>query len=265
MPRIPIHAIDDPRLSPYRNLPHKGALRCDGGFITEGRLLVERLLASRFETQSILVDEQHADEFAARAGEQVPLYVASRRLLEDVIGFNFHRGVLACGRRGPEVTLHGALECNAASELLTIVVCADVRDPENVGAILRNSAAFGVDAVIVSRRSADPFSRRVLRVSMGAPLLLPIVATDDVAASLRELHDRWRVTPAATVLDGAALTPAEFVRPPRLALVFGSEGYGVPPDVLAACPHRLTIPMRPGTDSLNVAVASGIFLYELTR
>lgn len=266
MPRCFINDPGDPRLAPYRDLPQRRLLRESGLFIAEGRLLVERLLASRFRCESILVDEQHADDIARLVGEApVSLLVVSRRLLEETIGFKFHRGVLACGRRRPAPTLDSALTGAAADATrpLTLVACADVHDPENVGGMLRNAAAFGVDAVVVSRRSADPFSRRVLRVSMGASLKLPIVEPDNLAATLRELRNNWGVETVATVLDDSARPLPDFRRGPRMALVFGSEGYGLPEEVVDLCDRRVTLPMRLGTDSLNVAVASGIFLYHV--
>jgi tRNA G18 (ribose-2'-O)-methylase SpoU len=263
MPRISIQDCNDPRLAPYRELPLNKALRPAGLFIAEGRLLIERLLASRFEVQSIFVDESHADEVAALAGDSIPLYVAPRKLLEETIGFNFHRGMLACGRRGMEPTLETVLRERERRAALTVVVCVNVYDPENLGGILRNCAAFGVDAVIVSRQSVDPLARRVLRVSMGASFKLPIVTVDDTPRTLDELRTKWNTPSAATVLDNSAESLLEFARPSRLAVVFGNEGHGLPDDVISACDHRLTIPMRLGTDSLNVSVACGILLHEL--
>lgn len=265
MPRFAIQQLDDPRLAPYRDLPQNRPLREEGLFIAEGRMLVKRLLTSRYEVDSIFVDESHADEVAALAGDAIPIYVAPHKLLDAAVGFHFHRGMLACGRRGPEPTLDSELGDRDQKDGLTIVVCVDIHDPENLGGILRNGAAFGVDAVVVSRQSIDPFYRRVLRVSMGAAFKLPIVTVDSVPEALSELHTKWNTPSAATVLDESAESLLEFERPARLGLVLGNEGRGLPDEVIAACSHRLTIPMRLGTDSLNVAVASGIFLHELTR
>jgi tRNA G18 (ribose-2'-O)-methylase SpoU len=119
-----------------------------------------------------------------------------------------------------------------------------------------------VDAVLVGRGSADPFSRRVLRVSMGGSLRVPIRSADDIGTDLRELRDSLGVELAATVLDSTAEPLATAGRADRFALVFGSEGHGLAPSIVALCHRRITIPMQLGTDSLNVAVAAGIFLHH---
>lgn len=153
----------------------------------------------------------------------------------------------------------------SGNEPVTLVVCPDVQDPENLGAMLRNRAAFGVDAVLLGSDSTDPFSRRVLRVSMGAAFRVPIVESDDLERDLALLRNRWKIELWATVLCPRARRLAGAMRPPRLGLVFGSEGHGLSDRWIACCDQQFTIPMPAGTDSLNVAVASGIFLYEVMR
>ncbi len=130
---------------------------------------------------------------------------------------------------------------------------------------MRNAAAFGVDAVLVGPHAADPFSRRVLRVSMGAAFRMPIVESADLEVDLRHLGRRWNVELWATVLRPAAKPLGDAARPRRLGLVFGSEGHGLDDRWIACCDAQFTIPMAAGTDSLNVAVASGIFLHEVMR
>ncbi|HET6884353.1 MAG TPA: RNA methyltransferase, partial [Pirellulales bacterium] len=135
----------------------------------------------------------------------------------------------------------------------------------NLGAILRISAALGADAVVLGRRCADPFSRRVLRVSMGAALRLPLVETDDLAADLSKLRSDWQYQLIATVLDRDAEPLANMSRSPRVALLFGSEGHGLERSLVALCDRRATIPMQEGIDSLNVAVAAGICLHHFLQ
>jgi tRNA G18 (ribose-2'-O)-methylase SpoU len=120
-----------------------------------------------------------------------------------------------------------------------------------------------VQAVVLGPRSADPFSRRVQRVSMGNVYRLPPVMSDDVVATLTTLREQLHVESWATVLAPDAAPLSAMQRPERLALVFGSEGHGLASVVIAACDRKVTIPMRPGVDSLNVAVAAGIFLYSV--
>ncbi|MGC3971706.1 MAG: RNA methyltransferase [Pirellulales bacterium] len=139
------------------------------------------------------------------------------------------------------------------------------KTPKNLGAIVRLAAAFQSAGILLGPHCADPFSRRVQRVSMGNVYRMPIVPVDDVPTALTELREQHAMPSWATALDADAEAFAPQSRPERLAIVFGSEGHGVPRDVVAACDRRVTIPMPPGVDSLNVAVAAGIFLYELTR
>lgn len=258
---IPIDDLDDPRILPYRDLPRSRMPQQAGLLIAEGRLLVERLLASDFRVHSLLVDTEHRAWVAERLRHDVPVYVGSKSLIEQIIGFNFHRGVLACAYRRP---LRHVSDVVPLEGPCTLVVCHAVQDPENLGGMLRNAAAFGADAVIVGPHSADAFSRRVLRVSMGAAFRLQIAELVDWQ-QLRQLRDRLRVELVAAVLDERAQPLREAGRGERLALVFGNEAHGLDDDTLALCDRRVTIPMHPGTDSLNVAVASGIFLYHFVQ
>lgn len=263
MPLIPISALDDARLSPYRDLRQQNPTRQARHFIAEGDKLVDRLLTSTYQTHSIFADEQYVAELQPRVPAGVPIYVAKRSLLEATIGFNFHRGCLACGVREARGAL--ASWTPPARANWTIVACPDVQDPTNLGTLLRNCAAFGVDLVLLGTKCADPFSRRVLRVSMGAVFELSIVESPDLFSDLKALRERHQVQSIATVLDRDAVELGKCSRPARCVLLFGSEGHGLTEAWARFADRRATIPMPPGTDSLNVAVASGIFLYHFTR
>jgi tRNA G18 (ribose-2'-O)-methylase SpoU len=262
MPIIPVHSIDDPRLAPYRELNQRNLTRQSGLFIAEGDKVTERLIASRFPVDSLLAEADWAERLESRLPPETPIYVAERRLLEATIGFNFHRGVLGCGRRlaGPAIEQLVKMKQGSA----TVVICPDVHDPTNLGSIIRTTAAFGCQALVLGGQCADPFSRRVLRVSMGAALHLPIVESRDLAADLAVLR-KAKYTLAATVIDSNAEPLATFQRPEKLVLLLGSEGHGLGDEWLALCDRRLTIPMHLGIDSLNVAVAAAVFLYHLQR
>jgi tRNA G18 (ribose-2'-O)-methylase SpoU len=262
MPLTRINSLDDPRLEPYRNLKDTNRTRWEGLFIAEGEKLVRRLLASNFPVESVLL----SDRFQAQLGSLVPpsvsTWVLPDELIEPLVGFNFHRGILACGRRKPNRPLE---ELAPRDRRLTLAVCSEVQDPENLGAILRISAAFGVDGVLIGRGSADPLSRRVLRVSMGASLRVPFRESPDLAADLRHLRDQLDVQLAATVLDSSAEPLSTAKRPERLALLFGSEGHGLSQSIVSLCDRQITIPMNQRADSLNVAVAAGIFLHRFCQ
>jgi tRNA G18 (ribose-2'-O)-methylase SpoU len=257
-----LDSVSDPRLVPYRDLKRSNLTRWSGRFIAEGEKLVRRLLASRFALDSVLVAERFLDEFEPLVPPEVLLLVVPDGLVPEIVGFNFHRGVLACGRRLPRRTLD---ETVSNQGRLTLVICPDVQDPENLGGILRASAAFGADAVVLGERCGDPFSRRVLRVSMGTAFQVPIVESQDLAADLDRLRDQFGVELAATVLADDAERLSDTGRPQRLGLLFGSEGHGLDPEWVARCPRRITVPMAGGTDSLNVAMAVAVCLYHFAH
>jgi tRNA G18 (ribose-2'-O)-methylase SpoU len=146
------------------------------------------------------------------------------------------------------------------------MICPEIANTENLGGLIRIAAAFGLDALILGPRSCDPFFRQAVRVSMGTVFKLPIVHSKDLPADLDRLRNEWRVQLIATVLhDDAAESLAEMKPPPCFALLFGNEAQGLSDDVLQRCDRRATIPMQLGTDSLNVMVAAGVFLFHFTR
>ncbi|MDX1945602.1 MAG: RNA methyltransferase [Pirellulaceae bacterium] len=259
MPRIPVDNLTDPRLAPYRELSQRNLTRLSGLFVAEGDKVVDRLIASRYPVASVLAEAPHAERVVPHLPDETPIYVASRELLEATIGFNFHRGILACGRRLPSPTV--AEITRGTTDHSTIVVCPDVQDPTNLGGIIRAAAAFDCTAVVLGGKCADPLSRRVLRVSMGAALHLPVCESSDLPADLASLSaEDYELV--ATVLDPAAEPLATSNRPPKLALLLGSEGHGLGPEWLRLAHRRVTIPMRPGIDSLNVAAAAAVFLHH---
>lgn len=259
-----IDSWDDPRIATYRNLRDR-TLRGENLFVAEGRIVARRLLESRFEVQSVLVSEGSVAEFAPlAAGRGIPLYMASEPLLSRIVGFPFHLGVLAAGRRRPLPSLD-VLVAPPPLASLRMLILPEVTKPENLGLAVRSAAAFGVDAVLLGGRCCDPFSRRALRVSMGSVLQTPVGQADDLAADLAALKERWGVTLIGAVLERGARPLAEVCWPPRAAVLVGNEWSGLGADWLALCDQRVTIPMRPGVDSLNLGVAAGIFLYEMTR
>jgi tRNA G18 (ribose-2'-O)-methylase SpoU len=144
-----------------------------------------------------------------------------------------------------------------------VAVCPNVNDPENIGAIIRLSAGFGLSGLLLGPDCADPFSRRVLRVSMGTAFTLPIVESAGLRRDLLRLRDEFGFELCATVLDAAA-EPLESAAPtPRMGLLFGNEKHGLNREWIELCARKLTIPMAAGADSLNVAVAAGIFFHYL--
>jgi tRNA G18 (ribose-2'-O)-methylase SpoU len=266
MPRIPIADLDDPRIAVYRHLKATNRTRWSGQFVVEGEKLLDRLLASPFPTASVLAGDRHAERLAAKVPAEVPVFVVPHALLDLLVGFNFHQGVLACGVRKPWPWPDLAGLVDRSGTRSTLVICPRLDNPENLGALVRLGDVFGIDAIVAGPRCPDPLSRRVLRVSMGTALRLPVIVSDDLEHDVARLVAARGITLVATVVasDADAEPLGTFRRPDRLAVLFGSESAGLGPEWVARCDRRLTIPMRPGAESLNVAVAAGIVLYHLT-
>lgn len=261
MPLIPIHDIEDERLAVYRNLLSAKASRRSGLFVAEGRLLVDRLVESSFPTHSILVDERRVSLLPEQPHDRL-IYVSPAKLIEELVGFNFHRGILACGHRKPQPGMSEVVQ--QLPLRATILVCVGIQDPTNLGSILRSAAAFGISAAMLGHQCSDPFSRRVLRVSMGATLKLPLIESDDLVKDLNRLRSDFQFERIAAVLDDAEVLESA-QRSARTAILIGNEAHGLAQEIAASCERRVTIPMQLGTDSLNAAVASGIMLHHFTR
>lgn len=250
----------DSRLDPFRNLPDS-ALRDDDLFIAEGAWLVERLLQSDVETRAVLTTAARRDEVARWAPEHVPLYSVTDGAMDDIVGFKFHRGVLAAAVRPDNPPLDALLPRDGDA---TLLICPRITNADNLGSILRTAAAFDVDGVLLGRDGCDLWRRQTVRVSMGAAFALPVRVSDDLEDDLDALR-RADVQCVATVLDDRAEQLQTAARPARVALLLGPEDYGLDEQWLSRCDRRVTLPMGAGADSLNVAVAAAVFLYHFTR
>ncbi|MGB7159149.1 MAG: RNA methyltransferase [Tepidisphaeraceae bacterium] len=257
-----IRSFDDPRVALYRNLKDRELERRGHHFIAEGEHLTRRLLASDFPVDSVMLAERRVAEMAPVVPEHVPIYVVSQELMNSILGLKFHSGVLACGRRKERQTLDQVVPRDKAH--LTLVICPEIANAENIGTMIRIAAGFGADALVLGERCHDPFWRQSVRVSMGTIFRLPILQTDDLQRDLRRLREEWGVELIATVLDASAEPLATAKRGAKVGILFGSEAQGLGSEWVDACDRRVTIPMKHGTDSLNVAVSAGIFLYHFT-
>lgn len=257
-------AADDHRLSDFRAVSDPELATAHGYFIAEGRLVVRRLLTeSPFVTRAVLVTPSALKslEDVLPGAPDVPVYVISPDIMGSVAGFNIHRGCLASGVRPPRADWRAAI-VNARR----VVVLERVGDADNVGAIFRSAAAFGADAVLLGPACADPLYRKAIRTSMGSALTLRAAEAAPWPDTLDELVSRgWVVaalTPAADALPLRTFAAALSTQP--VALVVGHEGDGLSDTAFDACSHRVRIPIRASVDSLNVATAAGIALYELS-
>ncbi len=254
-----ISGWQDPRLAGYRNLKDRQLARDMDCFVVEGENLVRRLIASGYEVQSLLVSEKRSRRLLSELDIRAPVYVAPEAIISRVVGFEFHRGILALGQRQSLPTM--ADWAPADPERFCLVVVPEINDPENLGRLLRNAAAFGVDAVALGESCCDPFARRCIRTSVGTLFTLPLFRSIDLKADLVRLKEE-QTTLIATTLNPAATSLDRDRGARRLAILFGTEAHGLADPWISLCDRQVTIPMKRGTDSLNVAVAAGIVLYH---
>ena len=230
-------------------------------FVAEGIVALRALLESPYPVRSVLVTRRKADRVRALVAGRAPVLVRDDDEVAAVAGFHVHRGVLAAADRLP---LPAADELLAGARL--VVVTEGLNDHENLGALFRNAAAFGVDAVLLDPTTADPLYRRSVRVSSGHVLRVPWTRLDDWPGALAGLRaGGWCVAALTPAADAEPVEDLAARRPDRLALVVGAEGTGLTPAALAAAGTRVRIPMAPGVDSLNVATAAAVSLYAVTR
>ena len=261
MGRVHLLAIDDPsdpRLDDFRNLMDAD-VRPDrrGLVIAEGVNVVERLARSPYPVRAVIgVPDRIAGLRPTLEPLDVPVYSVDKWTLSAVVGFRVTRGVLASADRPPAV---------GSAALLTrsrrIAVLEGLNDFENLGALFRNAAAFGLDAVLLDPRCADPLYRRSVRVSMGHVLTVPFAVLDGAwPASLAALRD---FTVLAMTPDPSATPLREVGVPERWTVLLGAEGPGLSAEAMAAADLRVRIPMAEGVDSLNVATAAAVAFAHL--
>lgn len=262
MPVIELRDSTDPRLDDYRDLSDAD-VRPDrrGVVIAEGVNVVERLIASEYRVRSVVGVAARIDALAPVLEQlDIPVYVVDKWLLSAVVGFRVTRGVLAAADRPAPRDVAGLL-----ARARRIAVLESLNDFENLGALFRNAAAFGIDGVVLDRQCADPLYRRSVRVSMGHVLRVPFAVADtDWLASLRAVRDAgftlFAMTPAADAV------PLPDVEPPsRWAVLLGAEGPGLTRQAQAVADVRVRIPMAAGVDSLNVATAAAVAFAHLCR
>jgi tRNA G18 (ribose-2'-O)-methylase SpoU len=249
---IEINDPQDSRLNLYRNVRDRDLTGRDGLFMAEGKVVLERLFTSRLaQTVSVLTTPERLAGLMHLP--EVPVYVVPQAVMDDVAGFPIHRGYLALGRYAPPLSLEEAV----TGERARVLVLSGIANTDNMGGLMRNAAAFGVDAVVLDGTCCDPLYRKAIRVSVGGVLEVPHYRVYDLIGAMRYLD----LTPYA--LSPSGTVTLEQVQPAaRSALLFGAEGPGLPNDIMVAC-TTVRINMHGGFDSLNVATTSGIVLYRM--
>lgn len=266
---VEIQSADAPELDPYLRLRDRDIARADGLFVAEGEVVVRVLASARqthFRVRSLLVEQRRVDairDVLDALDEHVIAFVVPQAVMDTAVGFAIHRGILALGERGPALD-PAALLARGGSVAVGLV---GLTNHDNVGSVFRNAAAFGACGVLLDPATCDPLYRKAIRVSVGAAVVVPFARCASADAMLQIIADAgWE----AVALSGRGEETLDAVMREELpdgrgrVLLLGTEGDGLPDSVLAKT-RRVRIDMTPTLDSLNVAVASGIALYEATR
>lgn len=258
---IPILSHQDPRIEAYIGIRERDLVGRQNRFVAEGEVVLRILVGSPYRVESFLISERQAnfaEEIRQRVADDVPVYVASQKVMDKIVGFPIHRGLLAMGRRTSTVSAAELLSSLPADALVLGLV--GLANHDNIGGIFRNAAAFGVNAVILDSSCCDPLYRKSLRVSVGGALKVPFARVDGTDSMLETFENAgFRI---------AALSPAgnenlsAFVPEKRTALLFGTEGAGLPEHVLSRV-RTVSIAMANSFDSLNVATTCGITLFHM--
>lgn len=265
MPIIHLTSLDHPGIAVFATLTEaqlRNRLEPEKGiFIAESPKVIRTALAAGITPLAMMCEERHLDGDAAdivrRVGD-IPVYTGPREMLATLTGYTLTRGVL-CAMRRPALPTVTQLVASASR----IAVIQGVVDTTNIGAIFRSAAALGIDAILLTPDSCDPLNRRAVRVSMGSVFLVPWTWMHAPAASLAAHGFRtvaMALTDQSVPIDDPALASE-----PRLAIILGTEGDGLPHETVAAADYVARIPMAHGVDSLNVAAASAVAFWQLRR
>ena len=260
-----ITSLSDPAVAPYCRLTEAQLCSQQGLFIAESPKVINVALNAGAEPVSLLTTERHIKGDAAPIIERCPnieVLTADDDLLEQITGFRLTRGVLCAMKRSLSPSKLPSELCHPSPSLL--VILNNVVEATNVGAIFRSAAALGVDGVILVR-SCDPLNRRALRVSMGNVFLVPwtVWEGDDLSLYAALRREGYRTAALALTDDSVTLDDPALRAEPRLALIMGTEGDGLPRESIADADYVVRIPMANGVDSLNVAAASAVAFYAL--
>ncbi|MCT1545504.1 MULTISPECIES: TrmH family RNA methyltransferase [Kocuria] len=253
----------DPRVADYTSLTDVSLRRKlepeRGLYLAESSKVLRRALDAGHRPRSFFMAEKWVDGLRdVLESHDVPVYVGTDEVLEQITGFHLHRGAMAAMHRPAPLPLESVL-----ASARRVAILEDIVDHTNVGAIFRSAAALDVDAVLVTPRCADPLYRRAVRVSMGTVFQVPWVRLEHWTADLQRVKDAGFLTAALALSDDAVTVDALAAeQPEKLALVLGTEGQGLGAATLHHADRHVVIPMSHGVDSLNVAAASAVAFWE---
>jgi tRNA G18 (ribose-2'-O)-methylase SpoU len=260
-----ITSLDLPVLEPFKTLRRPAEHLQQGFFVAEGEKVIVRLLESALITRSILLSP---DWFTKHKGliesnpNPITVYLGEKKLLETIVGHELHQSIMGIGSVPPPLDSVQLIRQRGKRSLYVLV--DGITNAENMGVIVRNCVCFNVDALLVLPNSCDPYLRRSVRNSMGNIFQLPIVYIRDTANEITSLQ-KSGITFIAAHPHSSSVEIQQLSNADDCCIVLGAEGHGISGEVLELCDSFVTIPMRPGVDSLNVASASAVFLWELQK
>lgn len=260
---VEIQNINDAAVDVFRCLTEaqlRNRLEPEKGlFIAESPKVIDVALRAGYEPVSMLCENKHisgdAADIVRRVGD-IPIYTGPREMLASLTGYVLTRGVL-CAMRRPRAKSVGEV-CRDARR---VCVIQSVTDTTNIGAIFRSAAALGIDAVVLSEDACDPLNRRAVRVSMGSVFLVPWCTSKNPLETLGSMG--FKTAAMALTDKSISIDDSQLREVPRLAIVMGTEGDGLPAETIARADYVVRIPMYHGVDSLNVAAASAVAFWEL--
>ena len=253
----------DPRVADYTSLTDVSLRRKlepeRGLYLAESSKVLRCALDAGHRPRSFFMAEKWVDGLRdVLESHDVPVYVGTDEVLEQITGFHLHRGAMAAMHRPAPLPLESVL-----ASARRVAILEDIVDHTNVGAIFRSAAALDVDAVLVTPRCADPLYRRAVRVSMGTVFQVPWVRLEHWTADLQRVKDVGFLTAALALSEDAVTVDALAAeQPEKLALILGTEGQGLGAATLHHADRHVVIPMSHGVDSLNVAAASAVAFWE---
>ncbi len=257
---------DSTALDDFRSLKGKGGPFEKGLFIAEGPKVTRKVLDSMYKIAFALMTPEYFTRLRPdfeRRRDTTDIYLAPKSEMERVVGYPLHQGIMMAVRIPESRTI--ATAAVGWKQRAIVVALDSIADAENMGAIIRNAAAFGAAAILVDDQSCNPYLRRSVRVSMGTIFDIEIIRVPNLPNALTELKQILPCQIVGTTLHHSSIDLEDTLTSDSTILVFGSEGWGLRREVTELCDRLVQIPIAPNVDSLNVAIASGIFLHWFTR
>lgn len=261
-----IDSVDSRELSIFRTLKQQADHRRTGLFVAEGHFVVERLLHTTFRICSVLFTKKWFEAFRDALEvrpEEITVFIGEKTELSKITGYELHQFIMACA----EIPERYSIDQIAKSSVkpLLLVAVDGLTSSDNIGLVVRNCAAFGVDALIVGETSADPWLRRAVRKSMGTVFKVPVIYAESLVISLRLLESEYDCDVLSAQVTGESSVIYDVNFKKNCCIVVGNEGCGVSSEVLNVCSKAIYIPMADGVDSLNVSSAASVILSEALR